>query len=129
MHNWDKSLKLLKKAEVPNQELSMEQRQEEEHLGSQESILVPKSSLEIKLSVILPKSMLENSGMITEDSIEHSMLQLGRTIGKHWSTLMMESYREHGMRTTNILDYAELVSPELPLEKTLMNTTIKDLET
>ena len=109
MHNWDKSLRLLKKEEVENQQSSMDRKQDEEHLGFQESIAVQKSYLEIKLSVTLPKWILASSEIPTEDLIEHSMSQLGLTIGKRLSILMTESYKEHGMRTTNISDSVQLV--------------------
>ena len=92
----------------------MEKKLGEEPLGFQESILVPKSSLEIKVSVIFPKSILESLEMTVEDLKEQSFLLLERTIDKHLSTSMTEFFKEHGMKTTNTFDYVAWDSQESP---------------
>ena len=121
-----KSLKSYKNQVDQNLESSMERKLEDEHLGSPESTHVPKSFLEIRVSVTCPKSIYPNLEKILEDWKGLSSSSLEQTIGKPLLLLMMEYSKERGMKTMSTSDFVEWDLQESPAVKTSLTTTISD---
>ena len=126
MKNSKKSLKSLKNQGAQNLESSMEKKHEDEPLGSPESTLVPKSFVEIKVSVTCPKSISQNLEKTLVDWKGRSSSLQELTIGKPLLILMMEYCKELGMKTMNTSDFVEWDLQGSPAVKTYLTMTTSD---